>query len=38
MLISGGIHKGSVVKRAVKVEEVLLRATVGKIMWWQAAR
>ena len=25
------------VERAMKVEEVLLRATSGKIMWWQAA-
>jgi transposase len=25
------------VERAMKVEEVLLQATAGKIMWWQAA-
>jgi hypothetical protein len=25
------------VERAMKIEEVLLRATAGKIMWWQAA-
>jgi transposase len=37
MLISVGIYPGAAVERAMKVEEVLLRATAGKIMWWQAA-
>jgi transposase len=30
-------YPASAVERAMKVEEVLLRATAGKIMWWQAA-
>jgi transposase len=30
-------YSGAAVERAMKVEEVLLRATSGKIMWWQAA-
>ena len=30
-------YPGTAVERAMKVEEVLLRATAGKIMWWQAA-
>jgi hypothetical protein len=30
-------YPGAAVERAMKVEEVLLRATAGKIMWWQAA-
>ena len=30
-------YPGAAVERAMKVEEVLLRATSGKIMWWQAA-
>jgi transposase len=25
------------VERAMKIEEVLLRATAGKMIWWQAA-
>jgi transposase len=37
MLMSVGIYPGSAVERAMKIEEVLLRATAGKIMWWQAA-
>src|SRR5450755_963877 len=37
MLTSVGIYPGAAVERAMKVEEVLLRATSGKIMWWQAA-
>ena len=37
MLMSVGIYPSAVVERAMKVEEVLLRATAGKIMWWQAA-
>ena len=37
MLISVGIYPGAAVERAMKVEEVLLRATAGKIMWWRAA-
>jgi transposase-like protein len=30
-------YPGAAVERAMKIEEVLLRATAGKIMWWQAA-
>jgi transposase len=30
-------YSGAAVERAMKIEEVLLRATAGKIMWWQAA-
>src|ERR1039457_3084165 len=30
-------YPASAVERAMKVEEVLLRATAGKIRWWQAA-
>ena len=37
MLMSVGIYPSAAVERAMKVEEVLLRATAGKIMWWQAA-
>jgi transposase len=37
MLISVESYPSSAVERAMKVEEVLLRATAGKIMWWQAA-
>jgi len=32
-----GNYPGAAVERAMKVEEVLLRATSGKITWWQAA-
>jgi transposase len=35
--MSAGIYPASAVERAMKVEEVLMRATAGKIMWWQAA-
>ena len=37
MLMSVGIYPSAAVERAMKIEEVLLRATAGKIMWWQAA-
>ena len=37
MLMSVESYPSSAVERAMKVEEVLLRATAGKIMWWQAA-
>ena len=37
MLMSVGIYPGSGVERAMKIEEVLLRASAGKMMWWQAA-
>src|SRR6202453_2305911 len=37
MLISVGSYSSTAVERAMKVEEVLLRASAGKIMWWQAA-
>jgi hypothetical protein len=30
-------YPASAVERAMKLEEVLLRATAGKIMWWHAA-
>ena len=30
-------YPGAAVEWAMKVEEVLLRATSGKIMWWQTA-
>jgi transposase-like protein len=30
-------YPSAAVDRAMKVEEVLMRATAGKIMWWQAA-
>ena len=32
-----GIYPRAAVERAMKLQEVLLRATVGKIKWWQAA-
>lgn len=32
-----GIYPRAAVERAMKVQEVLLRATTGKIKWWQAA-
>jgi transposase len=35
--MSVGIYPSAAVERAMNVEEVLLRATAGKIMWWQAA-
>src|SRR5450432_3624947 len=31
------IYPRTAVERAMKVQEVLLRATAGKIKWWQAA-
>ena len=37
MLTSVGIYPGSAVERAMKIEEVLLRATAGKMTWGQAA-
>jgi transposase len=37
MLISVESYPSTAVERAMKVEEVLLRASAGKIMWWQAA-
>ena len=37
MAISVESYPRSAVERAMKVEEVLLRATAGKILWWQAA-
>src|SRR5664280_2870819 len=37
MRMSVESYPASAVERAMKVEEVLLRATAGKIMWWQAA-
>jgi transposase-like protein len=37
MLKSVGNYPGSPVGRAMKVEEVLLRATAGKMTWNQAA-
>jgi hypothetical protein len=37
MLISVWSYCSTAVERAMKVEEVLLRASAGKIMWWQAA-
>ena len=37
MLMSVESYPSFAVERAMKVEEVLLRATAGKIMWWQAA-
>jgi hypothetical protein len=37
MLMSVESYPSSAVERAMKVEEVLLRATAGKIMWWLAA-
>jgi hypothetical protein len=30
-------YSSTAVEQAMKVEEVLLRASAGKIMWWQAA-
>ena len=32
-----GIYPRAAVERAMKLQEVLLRATAGKIKWWQAA-
>jgi hypothetical protein len=32
-----GIYPRAAVERAMKLQEVLLRATSGKIKWWQAA-
>jgi transposase len=37
MRMSVESYPGAAVERAMKLEEVLLRATAGKIMWWQAA-
>jgi hypothetical protein len=37
MRISVESYPGAAEERAMKVEEVILRATAGKIMWWQAA-
>src|ERR1035438_7915048 len=37
MHMSMEIYPRTAVERAMKIEEVLLRATAGKIMWWQAA-
>jgi transposase len=37
MLMSVGNYPTAAVERTMKVEEVLLRATAGKIMWWQAS-
>ena len=37
MAISVESYPRSAVERAMKIEEVLLRATAGKILWWQAA-
>ena len=37
MLIRVESYPSTAVERAMKVEEVLLRANAGKIMWWQAA-
>jgi transposase len=37
MRLSVESYPGAAVERAMKIEEVLLRATAGKIMWWQAA-
>jgi hypothetical protein len=37
MLKSIGIYPGSAVERAMKIEEVLSRATAGKMTWCQAA-
>jgi len=37
MRLSVEIYPGAAVERAMKLQEVLLRATAGKIMWWQAA-
>jgi hypothetical protein len=31
------IYSRAAVERAMKLQEVLLRATAGKIKWWQAA-
>jgi len=31
-----GIYPRAAVERAMKLQEVLLRATAGKIKWWQA--
>ena len=31
------IYPRAAVERAMKLQEVLLRATAGKIKWWQAA-
>ena len=31
------IYPSTAVERAMKLQEVLLRATAGKIKWWQAA-
>ena len=36
MPISVESYPSTAVERAMKVEEVLLRAGAGKIMWWQA--
>ena len=30
-------HSKAAVERAMKVQEVILRALANKIMWWQAA-
>ena len=32
-----GIYPRAAVERAMKLQEVLLRATGGEIKWWQAA-
>ncbi|MGA9060717.1 MAG: helix-turn-helix domain-containing protein [Terracidiphilus sp.] len=37
MRLSVENYPASAVERAMKVEEVLLRASAGTIMWWQAA-
>ena len=37
MRLSVESYPGVAVERAMKIEEVLLRAIAGKIMWWQAA-
>jgi transposase len=37
MPLSVESYPRAAVERAMKVQEVLLRATAGKIMWWQAA-
>ena len=37
MRTSVEVYPRAAVERAMKIEEVLLRATAGKIMWWQAA-
>ena len=37
MNVSEGQYSASAVERAMKVQEVILKAMAGKLKWWEAA-